>query len=125
MCHSPADSHLHRKRCMQRTILSTRNNEGIQITKLPVALIATAVASVAAAQTPAVPTAKERQQDVQTTTEASANANTGATTPKQQATNVQKSNQVTKMWKEEKANLAKDASKSNLHPENSSGGAGT
>ena len=93
--------------------------------KLLVALIAATVASVAAAQTPPVPTSKERQQDVQTTTEASANANTGATTAKQQAANVQKSKQVQKLSKEEKANLAKDATKSNVNPENSAGATAT
>ena len=92
--------------------------------KLLAALIAAALASVAAAQTPPVPTSKERQQDVQTTTEASANANTGATTAKQQAANVQKSKQVSKLSKEEQAKLATDASKS-LNPENSSGAAAT
>ena len=93
--------------------------------KLLVALIAAAVASLAAAQTSPVPTSKERQQDVQTTTEASANVNTGQTVAKQQAANVQKSKQVTKLSKEEKANLATEASKANLNPENSSGAAAT
>jgi hypothetical protein len=97
----------------------------MHMNKLLVALIGAAVASVAAAQTPPVPTSKERQQDVQTTTEASANANTGAQTAKQQAANVQKSKQVPKLSKEERAKLAKDATKSNLNPENSSGAAAT
>jgi hypothetical protein len=93
--------------------------------KMLIAMIAGVFATVAAAQTPPVPTSKERQQDVQTTTEASANANTGAQTAKQQAANVQKSKQVTKLSKEEKAKLAKEASKANLNPENSSGAAAT
>jgi flagellar basal body-associated protein FliL len=90
--------------------------------KLLAALIAAAIASVAAAQTaPPLTTSKERQKAVQSTTEASANANTGATTAKQQTVNVQKSKQASKLSKEERAKIANDATRSNVSPENSSG----
>ena len=46
-------------------------------------------------------------------------------TAKQQAANVQKSKQVPKLSKEERAKIANDATKSNVNPENSSGTAAT
>ena len=96
------------------------------MSKLIAALIASAFGFSAAAQTLPNPSKyKEPQYDVQSTTEASANANTGATTAKQQAANVQKSKQVPKLSKEERAKIAKDATKSNVNPENSSGSAAT
>ena len=96
------------------------------MSKLIAAFIAGAVGFAAAAQTLPNPSKyKERQNNVQSTTEASANANTGATTAKQQAANVQKSKQVPKLSKEERATIAKDATKSNVNPENSSGSAAT
>ena len=94
--------------------------------KLILWMTAFAFATVAAAQTtPPSPTSKERQKAVQATTEANAAATTGAQTAKQQAINVQKSKEVAKLSKEEKTNLAKDATKLNVNPENSSGSAAT
>ena len=89
-------------------------------------LIAGTFGFAAAAQTRPNPSKySERQNDVQSTTEASANANTGAQTAKQQAANVQRSKQVPKLSKEERAKITKDASKSKVNPENSSGSAAT
>jgi len=62
---------------------------------------------------------------VRSTTEAAAASTTGAQTARQQSANVQQSKQVARLSKEEKTKLAKDTTKSNLNPENSSGQAAT
>ena len=96
------------------------------MSKLPIALIAVVVTSGLAAQTaPHAPTPNERQQTVRSTTEAAAPSTTGAQTARQQSANVQQSKQVARLSKEEKTKLAKDTTKSNLNPENSSGQAAT
>jgi hypothetical protein len=96
--------------------------------KLLVALIAGAFAAVAAAQTPAPapaapakPTAKERQADVKSATDAAAASTTGAQTAKEQAANVKASKETSKMTTAEKNKAIKDANKSQINPENPSG----
>ena len=90
--------------------------------KLLIALIAGAFATVAAAQTaPAKPTAKEKQQDVQSTTGAAAASTTGAQTAKEAAANTAKSKEVSKMTTAEKKAYAKEVNKTAVNPENPSG----
>ena len=91
--------------------------------KLLVALIAGAFAIVAAAQTapPQKATAKERQADVKSTTEAAAAQTTGAQTAKEQAANVKASKDVSKMTTAEKNAYIKELNKQMINPENPSG----
>ena len=96
--------------------------------KLLVALIAGAFAAVAAAQTPAPapaapmkPTAKERQADVKSATDAAAASTTGAQTAKEQAANVKASKETSKMTTAEKNKAIKDVNKQMVNPENPSG----
>ena len=90
--------------------------------KLLIALIAGAFAIVAAAQTtPAKPTTKERQADVQSTTAAAAASTTGAQTAKEQAANVKASKEVAKMTTAEKNAYIKELNKQMINPENPSG----
>jgi hypothetical protein len=90
--------------------------------KLLIALIAGAFATVAAAQTaPAKPTAKEKQQDVQSTTGAAAASTTGAQTAKEAAANTAKSKEVSKMTTAEKNAAIKSVNKQAVNPENPSG----
>jgi len=93
---------------------------------LLIVFVAAAVSSQIAAQTAVpAPSDKERQQAVRSTTEAAAASTTGVQTARQQSANVQKSKQVTKLSKDDKAKLAKEATRSNANPENSSGQAAT
>jgi hypothetical protein len=89
--------------------------------------IACTWAAVAIAQTaPPAPSASERQKDVSATTEAGSGSSASTQkTAAQQAANVKTSKQTPKMSKEEKSKLAKDATKLNVNPENSSGQAAT
>ena len=90
--------------------------------KLLVALIAGAFATVAAAQTaPAKPTAKERQADVKSTTDAAAAQTTGAQAAKEAAANTAKSKETAKMTTAEKNAAIKDVNKQAVNPENPSG----
>jgi hypothetical protein len=91
------------------------------------ALIAGAFASVAVAQTggPYGQT-KERQTEVQSLTQRNGeNSGNARATAAEQAKNVKASKEVTKLSKQEKANLSKDAARSNINPENSSGAVAT
>ena len=90
--------------------------------KLFVALIAGALASMAAAQT-ADPkmTTKEKQEAVKSTTAATANANTGAQTAKQQEANVKASKATAKMTTTEKNKAIKDVNTKTVNPVNSAG----
>jgi len=81
--------------------------------KLLVASIANAFVALATAQTGPSPGLTGENS-----------GNTQATAA-EQAKNVSASKQVTKLSKEEKKKLAKDATKSNANPENSSGSAAT
>ena len=92
--------------------------------KLLVSLAACVMASLVAAQTSAPsPTPAERElQSAQRTGENSGNTQATAA---EQAKNVKASKEVTKLSKEEKAQLAKDATRLNVNPENSSGSAAT
>jgi hypothetical protein len=95
--------------------------------RLLLALISVALASVALAQTAAPsPGTKERQRDAQSVTQLTGD-NSGNTqaTAAEQAKDVKASKQVTKLSKDEKTQLAKDATKLNVNPENSSGAAAT
>jgi len=85
------------------------------------------LAAAAAAQTaPPAPSAAERQRDVATTTQAGSGSSASTQkTAAQQAANVKASKQVPKLSKEDKTQFAKDATKLNVNPENSSGQAAT
>jgi hypothetical protein len=96
--------------------------------KLLVALLVGAFASVVAAQTPAPapaapakPTAKERQADVKSTTDAAAASTTGAQTAKEAAANTKASKETAKMTTAEKNKAIKDANKQMINPDNPSG----
>jgi len=96
--------------------------------KLLVVLIAGAFATVAAAQTPAPapaapakPTAKERQADVKSATDAAAASTTGAQTAKEAAANTAKSKETAKMTTAEKNKAIKDVNKQMVNPDNPSG----
>jgi len=95
--------------------------------KLLVVFITCAFASIAAAQTAAPrPGPNERQRDVAITTqEGSGSSASTQKTAAQQARNVNASKQVTKLSREETTRLAKDATRLNVNPENSSGQAAT
>lgn len=95
--------------------------------KLVVALLAGMFASAAAAQTggPYGQT-KEGQAEVQSLTQRDGeNSGNARATAAEQAKNVKASKQVTKLSKQEKASLSRDATRSNINPENSSGAAAT
>lgn len=99
----------------------------IPMTRWLVATITGLLAATAVAQTAAPrPTAAERQRDAETTTQqgSGSSASTGKTAA-QQAANVKASKAVPKLSKDEKASLAKDATRVNVNPENSSGQAAT
>ena len=91
------------------------------------ALFACLLTAAAAAQTaPPKASDAERQRDVAKITEA--NSGSSASTQKtaaQQAANVKASKEVPKLSKQEKEQFAKDATKLNVNPENSSGTAAT
>jgi hypothetical protein len=95
--------------------------------KLVVALLVGVFASVAAAQTGGpYGQSKEKQREVQSLTQRDGeNSGNARATAAEQATNVKASKAAPKLSKEERANLAKDATKSNVNPENSSGAAAT
>ena len=94
--------------------------------KLLAALIAAAFVSVTIAQAPPSPRDKAKQSEVQSVTgQTGENSGNAQATAAEQAKNVSASKQVTKLSKEEKKKLAKDATKSNANPENSSGSAAT
>ena len=91
--------------------------------KLLVAVIAGAFATAAAAQTAApAPTTKERQKEVQATTQAGGTSSVdGRKTAAEQAANTAKSKEVPKMTAAEKNQMVKDVNKQALNPENPSG----
>lgn len=95
--------------------------------QLLAASVACLIASVAAAQTsPPAPSAQERQREVSATTQSGSGSSASTQkTAAQQAANVKASKQVPKLSKEEKTQFAKDATKLNVNPENSSGQAAT
>jgi hypothetical protein len=94
--------------------------------KLLATLIVGALTSHAAAQTAAPsPNKTERQGNVQSATQMGDNSGNARATAAQRETNVKASKQVSKLSKAEKSQLAKDATKSNVNPENSSGAAAT
>jgi hypothetical protein len=84
-------------------------------------------AAAATAQTaPPTPSAQERQREVSATTQAGSGSSASTQkTAAQQAANVKASKQVPKLSKVEKTQFAKDATKLNVNPENSSGQAAT
>jgi len=91
------------------------------------ASVACLMVSVAAAQTsPPTTSAQERQREVSATTQSGSGSSASTQkTAAQQAVNVKASKQVPKLSKEEKTQFAKDATKLNVNPENSSGQAAT
>jgi hypothetical protein len=96
--------------------------------KLLVALMAGAFAMAAAAQNPVTnpsEKSKAKQEDVRSTTQAGSTSSTTNTTAAEQAKSVKASKEVPKMTKEEKKALAKDATKMNVNPDNTSGQAAT
>lgn len=94
--------------------------------KLLATLIMGALASPAAAQTAAPsPNATERQGAVQSATQMGDNSGNARATAAQQQRNVKASKQVPKLSKSEKSQLAKDATRLDVNPENSSGAAAT
>ncbi|MCC6193893.1 MAG: hypothetical protein IT518_05430 [Burkholderiales bacterium] len=99
-----------------------RTSEESHMNKLLLALIAGAFTVTAAAQTAAPkPTAKEKQQDVRSTTGAAAAADTATETARQQAANVKASKEVSKMTAAEKNAFIKELNKQMINPENPSG----
>jgi hypothetical protein len=94
---------------------------------LLIAWLAAGVASVASAQTsPPKPTANERQSAVESVTQQGAGSSASTQkTAAEQAKNVKVSKETPKITKEEKSKLAKDATRLNVNPENSSGQAAT
>jgi len=94
--------------------------------KILTALTVGAFVSLAAAQT-ADPkmSSKEKQDAVRSTTGASSNSATGATTAKQQDANVKASKETAKMTTAEKNKAVKDANSRMTNPDNSSGTAAT
>jgi len=84
-------------------------------------------AAVATAQTsPPKPSVQQRQRAVASTTEQGSGSSASTQkTAAQQAANVKASRQVPKLSTDEKTQLAKDATKLNVNPENSSGQAAT
>ena len=98
--------------------------------KLLVVLLAGAFASVAAAQTPAPAapaapmkeTTKEKQADVQATTQAGSGSSASTQkTAAEQAKNVKASKETTKMTTAEKNKAIKDVNKMQVNPDNSAG----
>ncbi|MCC7326935.1 MAG: hypothetical protein IT521_09060 [Burkholderiales bacterium] len=88
--------------------------------KLLIALIAGAFATVAAAQTaPAKPTAKERQQAVQSTTQSQTDTSSGMKTAEQQKANVKASKEVAKMTTAEKKAFMDEINKTMVNPQGS------
>ena len=85
------------------------------------------IALAAVAQTaPPSPWAQERQRDVSSTTQQGSGSSASTQkTAEQQAANVKASKQVSKLSAQEKKRLAKDATRLNVNPENSSGQAAT
>jgi hypothetical protein len=94
---------------------------------LLIAWLAAGVASVASAQTsPPKPTANERQSAVESVTQQGSGSSASTQkTAAEQAKNVKVSKETPKITKEEKSKLAKDATRLNVNPENSSGQAAT
>jgi hypothetical protein len=110
--------------------LSKPERRGIHMNKVLVALIAGAFATLAAAQgtnpvTHPSPASKAKQADVSATTQAGSTSSTTNTTAAEQAKNVKASKETAKMTKEQKKAFAKDATKMNVNPDNSSGQAAT
>jgi hypothetical protein len=93
---------------------------------LLVALAACVIASSVVAQTsPPSLSPAERQQQLQSAQRAAENSGNAQATAAEQAKNVRASKNATKLSKEEKAQLARDATRLNVNPENSSGSAAT
>ena len=90
-------------------------------------MLACLIAAAATAQTaPPKASDAERQREVAKTTEAGSGSSASTQkTAAQQAANVKASKQVPKLSKQEKEQFAKDATRLNVNPENSSGTAAT
>jgi hypothetical protein len=111
------------------TVDSSFNPESgeMHMNRLLAALIAAAFVSLAGAQTVApstTTTSKQRAAQSVTGLTAENSGNTQATAA-EQAKNVKASKETAKLSKDEKARLAKDATRLNVNPENSSGAAAT
>ena len=94
---------------------------------LLLASLVSILATAALAQTaPPRPSAQERRSAVESVTEQGSGSSASTQkTAAQQATNVKASRQVPKLTSEQKTQLAKDATRLNVNPENSSGQAAT
>jgi hypothetical protein len=111
---------------MSRRIHAYRS-KGTEMKRIVAASIVSAIAFAAVAQTaPPKPTAQERQRAVTTTTQQGSGSSASTQkTAEQQAANVKASRQTAKLSTQEKTQLAKDATRLNVNPENSSGQAAT